>query len=108
MTQFHDVIAVALVAGALALPSAALAEIDHFFDYRFGVSHADSGAGAGGARTHALYEGRYTTRLSHQTDSGVRFRFDLTIAVGNITDRHPPETHPGTRRGNSISIDVTQ
>jgi hypothetical protein len=97
-----------LPATAFALcATPAMAEIDHFFDYRFGVSYSDAPGGVGG-RGQALYEGRYTTRFSHQTDSGVRFRFDLTVAVGNITDRRPPDAPPGSAQGNSVSIELMQ
>lgn len=65
-----------------ASPALAEVMVTHSVEGRFGVSYVSSGNGAG--RTQPLYEGRYTTTFAHQTDNGLRFRFDLGVIVGNI------------------------
>lgn len=66
----------------LAAPVQAV-EVTHNYGMRFGVSYSGS-AGQGRAQNH--YEGHYTTRLTHQADNGVTFRFELSIIAGNIPD----------------------
>lgn len=79
-----------LIALALALASTpALADVSYSVGGRFGVSYREDPTRPGG-QMMALYEGRYTTSYSHQADNGLRFRFDVSVVVGNIpTDNRP-------------------
>ena len=71
---------------ALALASTpALADVSYSVGGRFGVSYREDPTRPGG-QMMALYEGRYTTSYSHQADNGLRFRFDVSVVVGNLPD----------------------
>ena len=75
-----------LIALALALASTpALADVSYSVGGRFGVSYREDPTRPGG-QMMALYEGRYTTSYSHQADNGLRFRFDVSVVVGNLPD----------------------
>lgn len=71
---------------ALLLASApALADVSYSVGGRFGVAYREDPAHPGG-QMMALYEGRYTTTYSHEADNGLRFRFDVSVVVGNLPD----------------------
>ena len=75
-----------LIALALALASTpALADVSYSVGGRFGVSYREDPTRPGG-QMMALYEGRYTTTYSHEADNGLRFRFDVSVVVGNLPD----------------------
>jgi hypothetical protein len=69
----------------------ALADVTHHFSGRFGVSYVPDPNGSG-MRAQTLYEGSYTARFSHETDAGVRFRFDLGVVMSNFESRRPPQS----------------
>lgn len=74
---------------ALALVSlastSAQAEISHRYGGRFGVAYVSDPTIPNGT-SRALYEGFFSTSVTHQADNGLRFRFELDIIVGNIDD----------------------
>ena len=73
-----------LALSLICLVTPAVAEVTHNVDGRFGVSYVND---ASGSSAVPLYEGRYTTTISHQADNGLRFRFELSIVAGNIEER---------------------
>ncbi len=76
----------------LTTAAPAAAEVTHVVQGRFGVSYSS----AAGGQTQPLYEGRYTTTFSHQSDNGLTFRFELGVALGNIDERRPWPVEPRT------------
>ncbi|MEZ5750997.1 MAG: hypothetical protein R3D60_03170 [Paracoccaceae bacterium] len=91
---------------ALGLASAtplapALADVSHSYGGRFGVSYQRDPNAAPGT-TSVLYEGRYTTTFSHQTDNGLRFRFQVDLSVGNLAPRRPDD--PSIRPSGTVSL----
>lgn len=90
-------VSAALILPFLALPAFADIEsgtgVEHRVDGRFGVSIIDGPNGTSG--TQGLYEGRYTASFRHTADNGVRFRFDLGVAIGNFDSMDPPRYRPG-------------
>ena len=83
----------------VSLPSPALADViqsvavTQSVDARFGVGYRQDAANPNGT-ARALYEGRYTTTFTYGTDSGLRFRFDLGVVVGNMDDTRRPRVPP--------------
>ena len=73
----------AILATLLTLSAPASAEIQHFIEYGFGVGYVRDPNLAPQGRVAPLYQGRYTARITHVTDGGLRFRFDLGVALGN-------------------------
>lgn len=67
----------------LTLAGPVSADVSHSIEGRFGVAYS-SGPGGIGGRAEPLFEGRYTTRLDHQADNGMRFRFELDVMFGNL------------------------
>lgn len=79
------------------------AEVTYNIDTRFGVTYtSDSDQGSG--RTQMRYSGRYTTTISHQSDSGVVFRFEFGIETGNF-DQHGPAELGRVQRQISIGTE---
>ena len=90
------------------LPAAArtpaAAEMTQTVETRFGVGYtSDPLQPRGGLQ--ALYEGRYTASFDHQADNGVRFRFDLGIAIGNF-DSQVPNPRPMRLPPGSVGFTV--
>lgn len=71
-----------------ATVTSAQADMTHRYGGRFGVAYENGPTNPDG-RTQALYEGFYSTQVTHQADNGLRFRFELDIVVGNINDPRP-------------------
>lgn len=81
------------LAVSLGCSAAAQAEVTHHFSGRFGVSYTSGQNGAPGT-SRPLYEGSYTARFSHQSDIGVRFRFDLGLTASNFESPRPADWPP--------------
>lgn len=93
MTLFPPLKMIAVPAALLLGAGAVQAEttVIHAIEGRFGVSYnSDPNAPRGGLQP--LYEGRYTTSFLHESDGGLRFRFDIGVVVGNIQSERQP--HP--------------
>lgn len=70
--------------------SPGFADVTHAIDARFGVAYiSDPTQGPG--RMHTLYSGRYTSTFSHESDTGMMFRFELGVEVGNFDPDYPSE-----------------
>lgn len=82
-----------LILLSLLLASPVAADVTHSIEARFGVAYRSGPAGAPG-RLQELYEGRYTSTFTHQSDNGLRFRFDLGVAAGNFEPNYPGERDP--------------
>jgi len=82
----------ALISILLILSSApALADVTHSIDARFGVAYVDDPNNPQSG-LQALYEGRYTTTITHESDGGLRFRFDIGVEIGNFQSNRPSES----------------
>lgn len=81
----------------LTSASPALGEVTHHFTGRFGVTFTSGQNGAPGT-SQPLYEGTYTARFSHQTDMGIRFRFDLGVTMSNFDSPRPLSWPPEDER----------
>lgn len=68
--------------------TSAQAEISHRYGGRFGVAYVSDPNNPNGT-SRPMYEGFYSTAITHQADNGLRFRFELDIIVGNIDDPRP-------------------
>lgn len=77
-----------LAALILCLATPAVAEMTHNYGGRLGVAYVSDPTRPNG-QTRALYEGYYATTVTHETDGGLRFRFEFDIIVGNINDPRP-------------------
>lgn len=86
-----------LLATSLATP--ALSDVTYTTQARFGVSYRADAQNPGG-QTQALYEGRFVAHFSHETDSGVRFRFDLGVVATNYDANSPMRSRSNSSRGN--------
>ncbi|WP_323034812.1 hypothetical protein [Pararhodobacter sp.] len=71
--------------------SPGFAEVTHSVEAQFGVAYSSNSNQTRG-QTQTLYSGRYTSRFSHQSDSGVMFRFEVGADVGNFEPHHPAAT----------------
>jgi hypothetical protein len=84
-------LATVLIVAGTTLP--AMADVTHHFRGRFGVSYVPDPNGSG-MRAQTFYDGSYTARFTHETDSGVRFRFDLGVVVSNFESPRPRQWQP--------------
>lgn len=86
MQRIPRFLALTCVTAALIGPVPALAQVqvEHIFDYRFGVGFSRDEQAGPHTGAQPMYVGSYTARFHHQTDGGLRFRFDLGVAFGNI------------------------
>ena len=70
----------------LAAPAVGQTYVVHSFDSRFGVGYS-SDPNSSQSSLQPLYQGRYNASFRHTSDTGVMFRFDLGVTVGNLPDR---------------------
>ena len=92
-----------LLAVTLMLSTPAVAEITTSIDARFGVGYRSDPSNAQ-SNLQSLYEGRFTTSITHQADNGLQFRFDLGVVIGNI-DTPRPRDYPALPNGSQFGLD---
>ena len=92
-------ILLALSLTAVAAPAAADVIVTHHIEGRFGVAYTTDSSGA--SHSQPLYEGRYVTTFQHEYDNGLRFRFELGVALGDLPyDRRGQPFPPARTRSN--------